>query len=148
MAFWLHVFQLWWGQYFTDGKLRPKEEMRLAGSHTGSQRQAQDSPCLPRTVMHNLMSSNTPQPQAQHRAGRLRFLLLLLPSEDPWTFVQGREVGVGVGRALGTTHLDHFLVKGVSLFLPELPLLGQLLLQAPEAVMGLSQHQLQLLNLG
>lgn len=50
--------------------------------------------------------------------------------------------------ALGTTHLDHFLVEVVGFLLPKLPLLGQLLLQAPEAVMGLSQHQLQLLDLG
>lgn len=45
------------------------------------------------------------------------------------------------------THLDHFLVETVSFLLPELPLLGQLLLQAPEAVVGLGQDQLKLLDL-
>jgi hypothetical protein len=45
------------------------------------------------------------------------------------------------------THLDHFLVEAVSLLLPELPLLGQLLLQAPEAVVGLGQDQLKILDL-
>lgn len=59
----------------------------------------------------------------------------------------GAGTPVSQGSGLLPAYLADLLREVVHLVLPQLPLLRELLLQSPQALVGLRQHQLQLLHL-